>query len=73
MIVDTFLEKDKEFLQSLEIFCVAECCGIAAFDFSNHHLKQTIKYYSSEPVIKNLEELLVFLRKKKSKKISIFL
>jgi len=73
MIVDTFINKDKEFWMDLEIFCMAECCGIDAFDFSKLKLKETIKSYNSDSLIKNLDDLLTFLKQKKSSKISIFL
>ena len=71
MIIDSFLNRDREFWKDLETFCVAECCGIDAFDFSDKNLEETIQHYDQESILKNLDQLLVFLKTKKSNTVSI--
>ena len=73
MIADTFLNRDRDFWNELQTYCVAECCGIDAFDFSYENLIETIQFYNAVLIIKNLEELIIFLQEKKSNTISIYL
>ena len=59
--IDRFLEKNKDFWRDLEIYCVAECCGIDAFDFSRKNIEKTIPFYDSEAIqsdIKNAIDLI---------------
>ena len=55
---DIYLELNKEFWQDFEIHCVAECCGIDAFDFSKEAIQETISYYDKEVIITNLDILI---------------
>lgn len=64
---DNFLKRNIEFWQDLEVHCVAECCGIDAFDFSKENLDKTIEYYDSKGIIRNLEELIFDLELTKLK------
>lgn len=73
MIADTFLNRDRDFWNELQTYCFAECCGIDAFDFSDENLIETIQFYNAVLIIKNLEELIIFLQEKKSNTISIYL
>ncbi|MBQ4820737.1 DUF6331 family protein [Aquimarina sp. MMG016] len=55
---DIYLELNKEFWRDLEIHCVAECCGVDAFDFSKEEIQKTITCYDKEEIINNLDFLL---------------
>ncbi len=55
---DIYLEPNLEFWQDLEQHCVAECCGIDAFDFSPEQVKETISFYDKGGIIENLNLLL---------------
>lgn len=67
---DSFLNRNIKFWQDLETHCVAECCGIDAFDFSKENLHETIKYYGLKGIIRNLEELISDLESSKLKYVS---
>lgn len=41
--VDYILDKYAEFWQVLEISCMAECCGLAAFSFYAEHIANAVK------------------------------
>ena len=67
---DIHLELNKEFWQDLETFCVAECCGIDAFDFSKEVIQETISYYDKEEIIINLDILIEEIQSSKFKDAS---
>lgn len=52
--IDTLLEPTKVFWKYLEIECVAECCGIDAFSFSNEDIQNA----SDKTGLPNLEILI---------------
>ncbi|WP_299312724.1 DUF6331 family protein [uncultured Aquimarina sp.] len=68
--IDQFLENNKEFWQDLEIYCVAECCGIHAFDFSKENIKKTISFYNSKNILSDINEAIAFIEDNYSKLIS---
>ena len=67
---DIHLELNKEFWQDLETFCVAECCGSDAFDFSKEVIQETISYYDKEEIITNLDILIEEIQSSKFKDAS---
>ena len=67
---DIHLERNKEFWQDLETFCIAECCGIDAFDFSKEAIQETISYYDKEEIITNLDILIEEIQSSKFKDAS---
>ncbi len=58
--IDQFLENNKEFWRDLETYCVAECCGIDAFDFSKEHIEKTVSFYNSKDILYNIDEAILF-------------
>ena len=68
--VDTFLIRNIEFWQDLEVLCVAECCGIDAFDFDKETIQSTVFYYNELDIIYNLEALFEEIDNSKFKKVS---
>ena len=67
---DKYLELNLEFWQDLEKHCVAECCGIGAFDFSKENIKETIVFYNELDITNNLEELVTGINNSKTKTVS---
>ncbi|MDH7447722.1 DUF6331 family protein [Aquimarina sp. 2201CG14-23] len=65
--VDQFLESNKDFWQDLETECVAECCGIDAFDFSQENLERTIKFYNSKKILLNINRVIECIENNSSK------
>ncbi|AGC76805.1 hypothetical protein LX97_01460 [Nonlabens dokdonensis] len=67
---DVYLNLDLEFWHDLEINCIAECCGIDAFDLSPTEIKKTIKYYNQNLIKNNLKVLLKELESTDLKHVS---
>jgi len=65
--IDRFLVKNKDFWRDLEHFCVAECCGIDAFDFSKEHIEKTISFYSLKKIQSDVNGVLEFINNASSK------
>lgn len=55
---DIYLNLNLGFWQALEVHCIAECCGIDAFDLSPDEIIQTIKGYDQKLIKENLNALL---------------
>ncbi|TSE07289.1 DUF6331 family protein [Aquimarina algiphila] len=68
--IDEFLENNKEFWQHLQTFCVAECCGIDAFDFSKENIERIIRQYNYQNILNDINESIEFINKSSSKLIS---
>jgi len=71
--VDTFLELDKDFWQELETECVAECCGIDAFDFSDNRIKEVVTFYDAEKIKENINKLIKELEYSSKAKVSSYI
>jgi len=53
--IDSSLEKLKHLLTQLESNCVAECCGIDAFNFTTTHLKEIKPHLNLEDIKLNIQ------------------
>lgn len=67
--IDKFIDKNKDFWQDLERYCLAECCGIDAFDFSSENISLTVSYYDSEKIQSDINMALEFINNTSSKLI----
>ena len=68
--IDQFFESQKEFWQELEIFCVAECCGIDAYDFSEEAIKEVVLFYDTNIIINDLDQAILFINQSTKDNVS---
>lgn len=59
--IDSFLLRNRRFWQRLEEHCVADCCGLDAFEFSEAKILQAAASFSSTKIVENIEEVLDFI------------
>ncbi len=64
--LDKFLENNREFWSALETECVAECCGIDAYDFSEEAIKEIIESFDSNRILDDLNTAIQFIEVSKS-------
>lgn len=61
--VDQYLEQHSSFWNDLESLCVAECCGMDAYDFSNETINTVITKYNKAEILTNLTNCLASLER----------
>ena len=70
---DSFLNNNIEFWRDLETECIADCCGIDAFDFSDKRIKSTIQFHNADEVLNNLKALKTEFKKSNKEKVSSYI
>lgn len=64
--IDAFLLRNRRFWRRLEEHCIADCCGLDAFEFSETKILQAATTFSSAKIVENMEEALHYLEEKES-------
>ena len=71
--IDKILNENKEFWQDLETYCVAECCGIDAFNIGKDHLLLTIKHYELQTIMNHLRRVIEIVDKSEKENVQSYL
>jgi hypothetical protein len=59
--IDSFLLRNQRFWWRLQEHCVAACCGLEAFEFSEANIIKAATAFSSANIAGNLEEVLQYI------------
>lgn len=55
---DVYLSKNKRFWKNLQLYCVIDCCGIHAFDFSKESIENASLFFNKKEIVTNIKELI---------------
>ncbi len=64
--IDAFLLRNRRFWRRLEEHCVAACCGLDAFEFSEAKILWAAAAFSSPKIVENIEETLHYIEENKA-------
>lgn len=71
--LDKHIEGTKEFWRELEVHCVAECCGLDAFDFSNEVIDNSISFYDRNEILKGLKSAILEIERSDKTEVSSYI